>query len=107
MRYRKAGYALAILLLGLSVAALLVPLPRHFRSPWHAKLFDLGHVPLFALVTVCFWWMVRPRLWLAFGLAAALAVATEIGQGFTGGSPELLGAVRGVLGALICVLVLH
>src|SRR5204863_55999 len=84
----------------LAVVGLLVPLPNQYRGPWLMKLLDLGHLPLFAVVTVCFWWLGGRRTWLAFGLASLLAVAAEVAQPFTGRSGEVLDVIRGMLGAL-------
>ena len=47
------------------------------------------------------------KVWLAFGLASLLAVATEIAQLFIDRSGDPLDVLRGVLGALIGVLVLQ
>jgi VanZ family protein len=99
----KTTFGLAIVCLGLAVAGLLVPLPNQSRSPWVSKLLDVGHVPLFALVTVCFWRLVGRRIWLAFSLAVVSAVAAEVGQTFVDRSGDLLDVVRGLLGALIAV----
>jgi VanZ family protein len=104
MRY-QAGHAIAFFLLALSVFGLLVPLPDSYRSVWLTKLFDLGHVPLFALVTVCFWWISGRSIRRAFGFSVALAVMGEIAQEFTGRSADLLDVLRGMLGALMAVLV--
>jgi len=100
----KTTFGLAIICLGLAVAGLLAPLPNQNRSAWVSKLLDAGHVPLFALVTVCFWRMVGRRIWLAFSLSVVLAVVAEVGQTFSGRSGELLDGVRGLLGALMAVL---
>ena len=104
LAWPKTALGLAITCLGLAVAGLLMPLPNQNRSAWVSKLLDAGHVPLFALVTVCFWRIVGRRLWLAFSLAVALAVAAEVCQTFSGRSGELLDVVRGLLGALMAVL---
>src|SRR4051794_36789340 len=101
--WRTASRGFACLLLSLAVVGLLLPLPNHARSAWLTKLFDLGHVPLFALVTACWWWLTGRRIGLAFCLASGLAIAAEIGQGFTGRSADVLDVLRGVLGALITV----
>jgi hypothetical protein len=101
MQHRRASHGFAVLFLCVAVVGLLMPLPNQYRSPWVAKLLDLAHVPVFALVAVCLWWLLGRKLWLAFGLAALVAVAAEIGQGFTGRSSDPLDVVRGVLGALI------
>ena len=79
-RSQTAGFAAAIL--GVSIASLLVPLPNLNRSIWLTKLFDLGHVPLFAVATICLWRIGGRKVWLAFGLASLLSVVTEIAQLF-------------------------
>src|SRR5262249_1108219 len=103
---RKLSSGLAVLLLSIAVAGLLIPLPNQFRSPWVAKLLDLGHLPLFGMVTVCFWSMVRPKIWLAFCLALFMAVAAEILQDRPCRSADILDVLRGLLGALIAVVFL-
>jgi hypothetical protein len=77
-----------------------MPLPNHYRSPWFQKLFDLGHLPIFAMVTICAWRIVG-RIWLASSIATAVAVAAEIGQGLAGRSPDFLDVVRSMLGVAI------
>ena len=63
-RTKTAGFAVVIL--GVSIASLLVPLPNLNRSIWLTKLFDLGHVPLFAVVTICLWRIDGRKVWLAW-----------------------------------------
>jgi len=103
----QTGHGWAVLILGIAVVSLLLPLPNQYRSHWLTKLLDLGHLPLLALVTVGFWLIVRPRIWLAFCLALVFAVAVEVGQEFTGRSGDLLDVVRGLLGALIAAVFLQ
>src|SRR5579864_1847351 len=104
---RKLSSLLAVLLLGLAVAGLLLPLPNHYRSPWVGKLLDLGHVPLFILVTVCFWLLAGRSIWPAFCLASILAITAEFAQGLTGRSGDILDVMRGMLGALVAVIFLR
>jgi hypothetical protein len=53
--------ALVLLLgLGLAVALLLMPFPPSWRGLWQEKLQDLGHLPLFAGLTLLLWICVGP-----------------------------------------------
>ncbi len=104
-RSKAAGFAVVILCV--SIIGLFVPLPNVNRSTWLTKLFDLGHVPLFVLVTLCIWRIDGRKVWLAFGLASLLAIVMEIVQLFFDRSGDPLDVLRGVLGAAIGVLVLQ
>src|SRR5262245_17733404 len=94
----KTTFGLAIICLGLAVAGLLAPLPNQNRSALVSQPLGAGHLPLFVLVTVCFWRIVGRRTWLAVCLAVVLAVAAEVGQTLSGRSGEWLDVVRGLLG---------
>jgi hypothetical protein len=105
--WRNVRFGSAALVLGLVAVVLVMPLPNHYRSPWLQKLMDLGHVPLFALLMVCVWLLVRRRIWLAIGIVTAMAIAAEIGQGFAGRSQDPLDILRSLIGAAIGALALH
>lgn len=90
---------------------LLVPLPRSWQGGWQGKLLDLGHVPLFAALTLCLWAAFRgPWYWPA-AVGVVVAGLGEIGQlllparmGRTADVPDFL---RGAAGALAAGLVIR
>ena len=91
----RAGAILAILLV---VAVLLVPLPGRWHGRWQSKFFDLGHLPLFAALTTCLWFLLGRRwLWpvLCSLLVAGLAELVQDHFGRTGNWADF---VRGALG---------
>ena len=98
--------ALACCLTILVGAALLWPLPNDYRAPWVASLMDLLHVPLFAVVTVCLFWLLGYRLVAACGFAVLLAGAGEFAQRFVDRSVSVPDFLRGVLGVLLAAVVL-
>lgn len=88
-------------------AALLIPLPNDNRSAWVRQLLDLGHVPLFGLLTVCFWWAFQHSAWRAIGMSAVIAGACEVGQPVVGRSANPTDFLRGILGSLLAVVVVN
>lgn len=91
-----------LLLVGLGVIAglLLMPLPGHWRGIWQSKLFDLGHVPLFAALTWLLWRLCGPNLITPVMLAIAIAGLAELAQQLVGRSGSWLDFVNGACGAL-------
>src|SRR5207244_266808 len=79
------------------VALLLIPFPDRWHGPWQSKFFDLGHVPLFAALTL-FLWRVLRRRWLPCAISLSLAGLTEVAQAFTGRSADVLDFLRGAAG---------
>src|SRR3954454_1556139 len=90
----------AAVALALGVGLLLVPLPASWRGIWQSKVLDLGHVPLFAVLTLLLWTLLGPGLLRAVLTTLAVAVLGEICQGWVGRTPGLLDALWGALGAL-------
>jgi hypothetical protein len=98
----RAKRILGVLLgLGLVAGLLLAPLPVSWQGPWQGRLLDLGHVPLFAALTVLLWASLRPGLFWPVVIAAAAAGLGEVFQTWvpnrTGNFFDFL---RGALGAL-------
>jgi hypothetical protein len=91
---------LTLLAIALAAALLLVPLPGAWRGLWQSKVLDLGHVPLFALLTVLVWRRLGPGVLGPIAIAVGLAAAGEVLQGLVGRSAGLRDFVRGALGAL-------
>lgn len=100
----KIALALLAILLGSVVFA---PVPGKAR--WVRDLHDTAHGPVFGCIAVLILMVLRaqPRLQLsslrqyaiAFGLAVALGMGTEVIQGFTGRDATVADAVRDTLGA--------
>jgi hypothetical protein len=63
---------------GLLLALLFVPLPRALNTPVFRQAFDLGHAPLFAVLFLAAFWLLKPRVRRA-GLVAALVSAAAGG----------------------------
>jgi hypothetical protein len=104
---RTRSLALAGFAVALAGLLLLVPLPRAWQGGWRSKLLDLGHVPLFAVLTFALrpagrgpWH--RPAL-----LAVALAGLAELLQAGVGRSADFYDFLRGAAGALAAGLVLR
>ena len=85
------------------VAVLLAPLPSQYRATWVNRLLDLGHLPLFALLTISLWYASQRRVRIAFLLAVAIAGVMEICQLTFGRSASLFDFTTGVLGCLLAV----
>lgn len=94
-------------ILGLALVGLLVPLPNDYRCPWLFKCLDLGHVPLFFLITFCLAKVLGNRRITAIGLAALLAVLIEIVQSQIDRSGDVWDVVRGWIGITIAALILY
>jgi hypothetical protein len=93
--------------IGVVTLLLLMPLPENWQGDWQGKVFDLGHVPLFAgLVLVLRWLLGRTWPWPVL-LSLALAALAELVQGACGRSASVLDFVRGALGIGIAVLVIR
>ena len=78
-----------ILILAVLVAALFVPVPGRFTTPWMGSLRDLAHVPLFAGVAWAMQRLSRGRTIPAAVTALAIAVVAELLQTFVGRSASL------------------
>ncbi len=93
------------LLLVVVLAVLLVPLPRASRAI-HA-LYDLGHAPLFGVLSVLLFLWGRPRLprndivaaLLVWLFASAMGVAVEYAQSFLGRNASWRDAAANMFGA--------
>src|SRR5947209_7295467 len=98
----RAKRVLALLFaLGLVAGSLLTPLPGSWQGAWRSKVLDLGHVPLFAALTVLLWASLGPGLFRPVLVALAAAGVGEVFQTWAPGrTPDLLDFLRGALGAL-------
>jgi hypothetical protein len=96
--------AVLLLLIALVAFVLFVPLPHAWRSTWRSKLLDLGHIPLFALVTVALYRNLRLGLTGAFCVATASAGVCELLQAAAHRSADISDFLRGAIGSLIAVL---
>jgi hypothetical protein len=97
------------LVLGAVAFLLLTPFPEDWHATWSSKFFDLGHVPLFATVTVCLWWLLGRSLLWASAIALFLAGLGEVLQyemawGRSGDVPDF---IRGALGVGAAGVLLH
>jgi hypothetical protein len=97
VRWKKA----LVLCLGLGVVAvlLLAPLPHFWHGVWQSKFFDLGHVPLFAALTLLLWAVLGPGLVRPVLIALAVAGLAEIVQTWVDRTGDFLDFLRGALGA--------
>lgn len=100
---RQVKGIVALTVVVLSIALLLIPLPAGWKYPWVDKVFDLGHLPLFAVLSFSIARATGHRA-IALVLCAVLAIATEVLQGLVGRSTDLADGVRSVLGTLIGLL---
>lgn len=86
---------LTVLVFVASGIALLTPLPHAWEGGWRSRLLDLGHVPLFALLTALAWRLLGRR-WLAAALAGTVVAAlTEVAQHFVGRSATVSDFLHG------------
>jgi len=96
--------ATIVVVLVLTFGVLLMPLPGHWSGPWQGKILDLGHVPLFGVLTLMLWTWLGPRLWRPVAVAVALAGLTEIlqqiSQPWLGRRGEFQDFLYGALGSL-------
>jgi hypothetical protein len=79
---------------------LLVPLPDSWSGAWQGHLQDLGHVPLFAGLTIALHAGLRRPLYQCVLIAVGLAALAEVVQGAVGRSGSWPDLLRGALGAL-------
>jgi hypothetical protein len=97
--------AFAILLTGF---LLLTPLPRHWQGGgWRNTLLDLGHVPLFAGLTVALRRVLGGPWYRPVLVSIGVAALGELLQAGTNRSPSLLDLLHGSLGALAAGLVIR
>src|SRR5271165_2593846 len=97
----------AALAVALVTFLLLMPFPPSWEGDWQGKFFDLGHVPLFAALTV-YLWLVLGRSWPWPALIAlALAGLAELVQDSFGRTGNFLDFVRGALGIAAALVALH
>jgi hypothetical protein len=91
----------------LVAAVLLAPLPQSWHGPWQSKFFDLGHVPLFAALTLVLWQTLGRRWpWPAL-IALAIAALAEVVQDHFGRTGNVEDFVRGALGVAAAVVLVH
>lgn len=90
--------------LGLALAAaavlLLAPLPKGYTRGWRAELLDLGHVPLFAGLTLAAWGYTRGSPRRAVLIGVAIAGLAEVVQSFVGRTASWSDFLYGSLGSL-------
>jgi hypothetical protein len=92
---RLFAAALAVAVVAL---LLLMPLPFAWHGRWQSRLLDLGHVPLFAALTLWLWLVLRGRLLVPVVVSLVVAGLAEIIQPLFGRTGDLLDFVRGALG---------
>ena len=98
---------IACLAIGTVLILLLVPLPERWQGDWQGKFFDLGHVPLFAgLTLVLTSAMGGSWRWPAV-ISLTLAALAEIAQDYCGRSASFLDFLRGSLGVGVAVVVIR
>lgn len=103
---RHGKLVIPLLVIAFAVVLLFIPLPNDYRCPWFFKLFDLGHIPLFIVVTCGLWRVVHQNLGRTLVLAAILAVVTEFGQLLINRSFDPFDVVRSGIGIAIAALFL-
>jgi hypothetical protein len=97
--------SLAVLLTGV---LLLMPLPRHWQGGgWRNTLLDLGHVPLFAALTLALRGALGGQWYRPVLVSVAVAGLAEILQAGTSRSPSFPDFLHGSLGALAVGLVIR
>ena len=97
-------FAIASLPVIAAAVLLCLPLPLDWRTAWRSKLLDLGHVPLFALLTVCAYRSGLFGRWSALGLATIVAGCGELVQQVVHRSSDVADFLRGVIGAVLGIL---
>src|SRR5262245_61577659 len=98
--------AFGVILAGV-IALLVIPLPLSWRSGWFSKLLDLGHIPLFAMLTLMMHRLLRVRLSVACGFAITAAGAGELLQTMVQRSADFGDFVRGAIGSLVAALLVR
>ena len=92
---RYLGHFAAILAIIFVVGVLLAPLPASWQGHWQSKFFDLGHVPLFAALTLGLWFALGRRWpWPAL-LSLMIAGLAELVQDYFGRTGNWQDFVRG------------
>lgn len=79
---------------------LFLPLPPWLDGGWRSTLLDLGHVPLFALLTVTLARVLGCRWYHAVGIGVLLAAGVELAQSVTGRSASWTDLGYGTAGVL-------
>jgi hypothetical protein len=99
---RDWPWRLAVAGLALAGTALLLlcPLPAAWEGGWRSQFFDLGHVPLFAGLTLVFWWVFRGPWYWPILPALAVAGLAEVVQESVGRSGNVADFLRGGAGIL-------
>lgn len=100
----RARVTAAVVVIVLALAALLTPLPADWGGGWRGTLLDLGHVPLFAALTLGLGFALRRGWAWPAALALALAAAAEVLQPLVGRTASLLDLVRGAAGVAAAVI---
>jgi len=104
---RHLGLLGAILAILLVTGVLLAPLPESWNGRWQSKFFDLGHVPLFAALTLGLWFALgRSWPWPAL-LSLVIAGLAELVQDHFGRTGNWQDFVRGALGVAAAVVLIH
>lgn len=83
---------------------LLMPLPDAWHHGWRSKLLDLGHVPLFLVMTIILGWFWQRNWWLAAFIATVLAGGAELIQGYFDRNGDWEDFWRGVIGIAIALI---
>lgn len=108
MSRRERRRVLVSLLLGAAVGALLFsPLPFASYSPLTKALLDVGHIPLFCLLTAAIALLLpkkRNKLRDVVAVVVLLILFTELAQQLTGRSLSLVDMINDLYGAIIALL---
>jgi hypothetical protein len=100
---KRLGAAAAVALV---TFLLLMPLPGGGEG-WQSKFFDLGHVPLFAVLTWWLWLTLGPSWRWPVALALSLGALTELVQDSFGRTGSFSDFVRDALGVASAVVVVR
>lgn len=104
---RAAGLAVAGAAVAATAMLLLAPLPRAWEGGWRGQLLDLGHVPLFATLTLTLGREGGGRWHWPTLLALTLAALAEVAQPFLGRSGSVADFLRGAAGVLAAATLLR
>lgn len=99
-RTRGRALGLVTLVLVVALVPLLVPLPRSLDGRCWGTLLDLGHIPLFAALTLALWGVLRGPWYRPVAIAIFVAGLVEIVQPHVGRTGDLLDFLRGGAAAL-------